>query len=185
MKSVGQIVLILFCIWIGICCQEDTQDMSAASGKNTPAIPHTRDASYYVVFFKDKQGTPYRVETPEEFLSRRAITRRQKYKITVNEEDLPVSSKYVRAIEDLGTSVYYTTRWLNAVLIQADEDHLTRIEEFSFVKRWAFVAPSLENRSVREARTPSSTPHIKARILSTNALQHRIIGVDEMHALES
>ena len=45
----------------------------------------------YWVQFKDKNGTPYSIERPEEFLSARAIGLRHKHHIAINEQDLPVN----------------------------------------------------------------------------------------------
>lgn len=45
----------------------------------------------YFVQFSDKLGTPYSLSRPEDFLSERAILRRQKYSIAIDSTDLPVS----------------------------------------------------------------------------------------------
>jgi hypothetical protein len=42
----------------------------------------------YVVFFKDKAGTPFTIDEPTEFLSLQAIERRVEQGISISQEDL-------------------------------------------------------------------------------------------------
>jgi hypothetical protein len=44
----------------------------------------------YMVFFKDKTGTPFTISNPNAFLSSRSIQRRNNQNISVTEQDLPV-----------------------------------------------------------------------------------------------
>ncbi|PJB57289.1 MAG: serine protease, partial [Bacteroidetes bacterium CG_4_9_14_3_um_filter_41_19] len=48
----------------------------------------------YFIQFTDKNNSPYSINQPEEFLSQRAIDRREKYGIVITEEDLPVNPAY-------------------------------------------------------------------------------------------
>jgi len=49
----------------------------------------------YWVQFTDKNGTPYSLDAPEEFLSARAIERRLVQGIEFTENDLPVNPAYL------------------------------------------------------------------------------------------
>ena len=49
------------------------------------------------VSFRDKKQNPYSVKRPQEFLSPKAIERRKRLGIKVDEYDLPVTPKYLRA----------------------------------------------------------------------------------------
>mgnify|MGYP001610226615 FL=1 len=46
---------------------------------------------HYCIYFTDKKGTPYSIDKPEEFLSKKAIERREKFNIAITEQDLPVN----------------------------------------------------------------------------------------------
>ena len=61
----------------------------------------------YVVFFTDKNGTPFSVDAPTEFLSPRAIERRVEQGISVLPEDLPVNENYVEGVEALGAKTFF------------------------------------------------------------------------------
>ena len=67
----------------------------------------------YWVKLKDKNGTPYQVDRPEAFLSQRAIDRRMKQHIPIDETDLPVSTLYLDSLRDLGLQVVHSSKWLN------------------------------------------------------------------------
>src|SRR5687768_13717584 len=74
----------------------------------------------YLVFFKDKDGTNYNISAPQQFLSRRAIDRRIKQGISIIDEDLPVNESYVQGVQNTGAATFFTTKWMNGVLVQCD-----------------------------------------------------------------
>ncbi|TAF95272.1 MAG: peptidase S8 [Cytophagia bacterium] len=74
----------------------------------------------YLILLKDKVGSPYSVGQPSGFLSNRAIQRRQRQQIAIIERDLPVNPSYISQLAGTGARVLYSSRWLNAVLVQAD-----------------------------------------------------------------
>jgi serine protease AprX len=88
----------------------------------------------YLVLFKDKTGSPFSIGQPEQFLSNRSIQRRQRQQIAVTERDLPVNPNYVAQIKATGATVLYTSRWLNAALIQTDSTTHKAIKQLSCYK---------------------------------------------------
>lgn len=90
--------------------------------------------SRYWVQFTDKNGSPYSTERPEEFLSRRAIDRRVKLDIAVDELDLPVNQTYIDAVAACGAEILNPSKWLNGVTIRTfDESILDEINALEFV----------------------------------------------------
>jgi subtilisin family serine protease len=88
----------------------------------------------YYVQFSDKEGTPYSLDNPLEYLSPRAVERRIAQGISLDETDLPVSPSYVSALEDLGISVIYKSKWLNGVVAVSNNSELMEgLTELSFV----------------------------------------------------
>jgi serine protease AprX len=89
----------------------------------------------YFVEFKDKAQNPYSLDRPSEFLSARAIQRRQTMGIGYDISDLPVTPAYVQAIRDIGAQILNPTKWLNGVTIKlADTTLINSIKQLSFVK---------------------------------------------------
>lgn len=88
----------------------------------------------YFIQFSDKEGSPYSLANPLEFLSQRALDRRLAQGISLDETDLPVSATYVDALEDLGISVIYKSKWLNGVVAISNDPLLMEgLSELSFV----------------------------------------------------
>lgn len=89
----------------------------------------------YIVRFKDKTGTPFSVSDPSKFLSSKAIQRRAKQNIAIDETDLPVVPRYIDSVRAAGNVVVLDeSKWLNQVCIQTtDSAALAKINSFSFV----------------------------------------------------
>ena len=75
--------------------------------------------NYYWLQFSNKTGTSFSIEHPEEFLSPRALARRQKQNIAINEQDLPVSKVYLDSLRSKGAEIVHTSKWLNGATIKA------------------------------------------------------------------
>lgn len=71
----------------------------------------------YVVFFTDKNNSPYSVSTPLAFLSQRAIDRRTNQGIAIIPHDFPVNPAYVSGLTTAGAMVMNTSRWFNSATI--------------------------------------------------------------------
>lgn len=102
--------------------------------------------AYYWISFTDKEHTPYRISEPGEYLSERALTRRQKQSIAINESDLPVDPQYIKAVISHDSISYvYASRWFNGVLIRfsAHEDVLNEIRSYPFVSNVRLVKPDI------------------------------------------
>lgn len=74
----------------------------------------------YVVYFTDKNNSPYSIDNPSEFLTEAAIDRRARQGIAIQMDDLPVNEFYLEAVSDAGAQIAAVSRWFNmaAVWIQ-------------------------------------------------------------------
>ncbi|TAJ09387.1 T9SS C-terminal target domain-containing protein [Marinilabiliaceae bacterium JC017] len=89
----------------------------------------------YFVYFNDKNGTPYSVNHPGEFLSSRAIARRQKQNIPIDASDLPVTPAYVTALTNLGIRVAHTSKWLNGAIVFSDDaDLMASLTDYDYIR---------------------------------------------------
>ncbi|HEU5291768.1 MAG TPA: peptidase S8, partial [Cyclobacteriaceae bacterium] len=95
----------------------------------------------YMVFFKDKTGTPHTVSSPETFLSSRSIQRRSNQNIAVIDQDLPVTPAYITAVKDAGANVLYKTKWMNGVLVECDASLIPTLQNQAQVSSVVYVAP--------------------------------------------
>lgn len=90
----------------------------------------------YWVQFKDKAHSTYSVDRPSEFLSDRAIQKRQKFNISITEQDLPVSQHYIKELLSIdSTMVLFTqSKWLNGVTVYCVTENIAeKISSLPFV----------------------------------------------------
>lgn len=92
--------------------------------------------SKYIITLKDKNNTPFSLNTPSAYLSAKAIARRNKQHISIDSTDLPVNPRYLDSIKNAGAvTILNVSKWLNQVLIQTTDDAaLNKIKLFDFVK---------------------------------------------------
>jgi hypothetical protein len=66
---------------------------------------------------KDKGTSSHTLNKPESFLSEKAIQRRQKQNIAIDNSDLPISEDYLNQIEKIGCKIVSKSKWLNTVTV--------------------------------------------------------------------
>lgn len=143
------------------------------------AITSTQ-AQKYLVLLKDKTGTPFSTDKPEAFLSKRAVERRLKQRIAVTQRDLPVNPAYVSQIRQTGAKIWFSSRWINGVLVEANAAQLAAIKALAFYKGIEF------NRSLANARLSAekqTANKFGTEALDYGASQNQILmlGVEKMH----
>ena len=145
----------------------------------------------YLVQLRDKAGSPYSVGRPDQFLSQRSILRRQKQNIPVLERDLPVNPAYVTQLQQAGAKIWFTSRWLNAVLVEATDATIATVQKLPIVKGLEF-GRSLANARLDAGSTfPSTATKAGDQAVKfgdllplnygTSTDQVTQIGVDNMH----
>src|SRR5258706_12034518 len=134
-------------------------------------------ANRYIVFFKDKTNTPYSIGQPTYFLSDKAMKRRTKQNIDIVENDLPVDPAYVTQVKNTGARTFFTSRWMNCLLVEIGADSVNRVQSLPFVSRVEMVAPGkkLLGGRVGKLKKESSTA-----VPSATTAQLQQLGLDEM-----
>lgn len=91
-----------------------------ANGKATAKVKIiVTDANDYKfrLVLKDKGTSSHTLNKPETFLSEKAIQRRQKRNIAIDNSDLPISEDYLNQIEKIGCKIVSKSKWLNTVTV--------------------------------------------------------------------
>lgn len=92
---------------------------------------------FFYVQLSNKHNNPYSLTQPEQYLSQRAIDRRNAYGLECDSTDLPVNPGYISEISSKGVKVHNRSKWLNGVTIRmADTSIVSQIRALPFVK-WA------------------------------------------------
>ena len=93
----------------------------------------------------DKNGTPYRLDRPLEFLSQKALDRRKRQGLEVDSTDLPLPPEYIRKINAVkGVEVVCMSKWNKTVVVRvAETSHVTPLLSLPFVSHAekVFTAP--------------------------------------------
>lgn len=90
----------------------------------------------YWVQFKDKDNSPYSIDRPDEFLSKRCLMNRANHNISIDEFDLPVNKTYVDSVlaADSTARLLTSSKWLNGITVYSEDEHfLEKARELPFV----------------------------------------------------
>ena len=130
---------------------------------------------HWMVYFKDKQHKDF---NPCSYFDSKAIERRIHTGIPVDDpSDWPVNENYVNGTSLLVNEVIMTSRWLNAVAIDADELQVNNLRQLPYVLNVEWVEPSpMQTTGYGDYDTAVNAN--EAKIL---AGQLRTLGVDAWH----
>lgn len=91
----------------------------------------------YVLYLADKSNNDFTLSQPQQFLTTKAIERRAKQGIAIDSLDLPISATYINQLTATGVKILAKSKWLNAIVIQADSSSLVQQAlNFPFVKSY-------------------------------------------------
>ena len=173
---------------------------ASADGSTRKKYP---GGKYYIWRYtlKDKQGTPYSIDHPGRWLSRKSIERRRRQGLAIDTTDLPVNPKYVRSIErrldEMGKNgrrrsaewtIIGTSRWNNTVLVRAnDSTILSRLDSLDCIARsqqvWA--SPDSINRMVKHTYHEqfNAWDSIKGSAYGNGKEQIEMVAGQRLHAI--
>lgn len=83
------------------------------------------NAYKFRITLKDKGTSGFSINNPSQFLSAKAIARRQKMHIPVDATDLPISPDYIKAIQNAGGVIVVKSKWLNTVTVYCENELLS------------------------------------------------------------
>ncbi|WP_420581622.1 S8 family peptidase [Reichenbachiella sp.] len=136
----------------------------------------------YVVYFSDKDGSSYTIENPSEYLSDKAIERREAQSIAISTDDFPVNETYVTSVKNTGAETYFTSRWMNAVLVEATESQLATIEALDHVLKTELAAPGQKLNGTPDPINNTRTDAAPSNINNINSnKQLNMLGANLMH----
>ncbi|MFM7016069.1 MAG: S8 family peptidase [Bacteroidota bacterium] len=148
----------------------------------------------YVVHFANKNNSPYAINNPLQYLSQRAIDRRTKQGISIDQTDFPVNPNYISGVAATGATILNTSRWLNTATIQiTNPSQLNAIGALPYVTSVGNVGRvgHQKNGKVKFNDEIYNIPHnINAGVLRANGFnygqatgQTQMISMDALHNL--
>ncbi len=138
----------------------------------------------HLIYFRDKANSPFSLDRPSEFLSAKALTRRQKNDVLLDQRDLPVNSTYISQVAATGAQVLFKTKWLNGAIVEANPTQLNAILALPFVVRGQIlqIPGNTGGRhkidQLKEVLEKNTTADFD---YGSSAAQIRLLGLDSMH----
>ena len=151
----------------------------------TTGVSAQQDTLKYRISLRDKAVTTYSLDRPEEFLSKKAIERRQKQRLAIDSTDLPVCRKYVDAIRKKGVNIVTMGKWDNFVTVSCNDTTLIdKIAKLPFVRATekVWIAPDPKNPTMATERDSLvNTPLWIKEAYGSALRQIRISNGDKLH----
>lgn len=120
------------------------------------------DGYMFRIKLKNKSNSDYSVTSPELYLSEKAIERRIKQNIRVDESDLPISDRYIDSINNLGYPIVAKSKWLNTISVLCkDSSCVESLKELDFIDKIAFVWKSDSIKIGKQDPVKRSSPSTK------------------------
>lgn len=143
-------------------------------------------AYIYRVSLTDKAGTPYSIDHPTRFLSRRAVERRRRQGLAVDSTDLPISPHYARMLSREGVSIVGRSRWQNTLLVRVKDTTIVgQLRQLPCVRhcKLVWLSPDSITPDRRIAYHDHFEPHdsLPRELYGTAAQQICQLHGDELH----
>jgi len=144
---------------------------------------------HYLINFTDKNNSQFSINKPEEFLSQRAINRRNRYNIDIDTKDIPVNKTYINSLKELGLEIVNISKWLNSVVVKTTNENLIETaKKLAFVKSIGF---DKKKKAVKKEKTVKKEKAIKKKTQETEKSnyfdygkslnQNKMINVNLLH----
>jgi hypothetical protein len=104
------------------------------------------------VFFTNKENVETSIANPLTILTQRAIDRKERHNVQIDERDVPVNETYISQIKiATGITVFAKSKWFNAIHVRGSEDDINSLLDETFVDHIEFADRSLNGSRNAEA----------------------------------
>jgi len=146
------------------------------------AVSQSQGTNRVWIYFKDKgPDSSDLTKITEVPLSSRALQRRERQNINIDETDLAIYDKYLDTLENLGIKIYRKSRWLNAVSVYLNGNHPENLKNLSFVTAIEPVRTMRNRYTEPDSKLMLTKPAISDYGLSQN--QNEMLGIPYIHNL--
>ena len=143
------------------------------------------------VYFTDKEDVANSINNPSSILSERAIARKARHSIPIDERDVPVNEGYIAQIKALSTvEVLAKSKWMNAIHVLGTLSEIQELQNLTFVGSIYYANHSLNGkRAVNSKETASFHTQKNKELLvdyeyGTSETQVQQIKIHALHELD-
>ncbi len=107
------------------------------------------------IYFTPKVEEETVLLQPSLFLTTKAISRKEKFKIALDSKDLPINLKFLSKIKKQEGITYHTySKWFNAVYVSGKKEDIIKLKDNDFVEEVFFLNRALNNNNIAPQRLP-------------------------------
>lgn len=137
------------------------------------------------VFFTDKPNVAASLANPVSILTQKAINRKNKFGIPIDETDVPVNESHISTLkQQQGITVLAKSKWFNMVHVVGNKRDIDALLALSFVSRIEFADRSL-NSPPNQTSPLTRTQKLQASQITFNygssLNQVQMMNVDQLH----
>ncbi|MBF4985313.1 serine protease, partial [Nonlabens mediterrranea] len=134
------------------------------------------------IYFTDKPNVTASIASPQSILTQKAIQRKARHGIAIDDRDVPVNQSYVAQIQSQPGITYKTqSKWFNCVHVTGLETDINALASLSFVSSVDFADPTKSAQINNHNKFAQTT---MPPLTYGNALnQIDMIGLNDLHDL--
>ncbi|MBC8645084.1 S8 family serine peptidase [Flavobacterium lindanitolerans] len=139
------------------------------------------------VYFTDKPDAAHYMANPLEMLSQRALDRRTRQNIALDEKDVPISVSYINQVTaSAGITVKAKSKWMNALHIRGTVEAIQNLENLTFVDHIQFANPTLNTagRAMHQSQLANGNKNLETQVsfgYGTSANQIQMLKGNQLH----
>ena len=137
------------------------------------------------VYLKDKGNYGAMLDAPQRFLSERAIGRRVKQHLLIDESDLPIFSDYKKELAITGVQIVTESKWMNTVVVESTDSAIVfRLKQLPMVDSICYVWKGFKQDINSQAgkKSPITVDEEKVKSYYGHAVtQVKMLNGDKLH----
>ncbi len=142
------------------------------------------------VYFNDKDQVEESILNPSSILSERAIQKKNRFNIAIDERDVPVNEDYIAQLKlQNGITVKSKSKWFNCVHVIGSESNIAALTNLQFVDRISYADRGLNARPGPVITSESKSNNHVNKFLQQETdfvygqsnVQVKQLGVDVLH----
>lgn len=142
------------------------------------------------VYFKDKAGVAEALENPITILTQRALDRKARHGVKIDERDVPVNEAYIAKVkQQSGITVKAKSKWMNCVTVIGEQRKISALKSLDCVKEIEYASKSLNvkqyvnlKRDKFEVEVPTANQNVLTDFeYGKAANQVKMLNVHKLH----
>ena len=138
------------------------------------------------VYLTDKADVQNSINNPITILTQRAIDRKSRHGVVIDERDVPVNESYISVLKSQsGITVMSKSKWFNAVHVRGTEADINALSSLGFVASIDFANKSLNSARFLDSKNKFEIENTQVDfVYGTTQNQVEMINADALHSLD-